>query len=235
MAIRFSTKEKSLLDRPKLHPQYLRPDWLQKLKPIVEGTKGGKSAATCPSIVSTFKHCIVMPLWCDIRLTRGHRYETSELNEIDFVPHVDGRYSVPTFTSSFPVSAHESKQVGDDFPGVYGMEILPKPICPWLLEMDEGWSIYVTPATMHNRKPLPWEPIPGFINCDNWHQISMPCRYTREPELESTIFAGTPFAYFFPFKRTESPGEIDLRLIEGDEWKEIHSEPDACPYNKHLM
>jgi hypothetical protein len=235
MTIRFSTREQYLLDRPTLQPQYMRADWFKKLKPIVEGTEDGKTAKTCPSLVNLFKHCIVMPLWCDVRLTRGHRVKVDAEPGEEFIPHPDGTFLVPSFTPEFfGQGAHDSKQVNDGFRGGFGMQLLPKPISPWLLEMDEGWSVFVMPATLHHRNPLPWEPIPGFFNCDNWHQTNMPCRFTSEPAAESTIWAGTPFAYYLPFKRADA-GPLELRLIEGKEWERVHSEPDACPMAKHRL
>jgi hypothetical protein len=232
--IRFSTRLQYLAERQDLHPKRLPPGWFADLAPgILEDPEHhvtGKSAATCPGMRSLFNLAVVVPLWCDIRLTRGQRIDE------EFHPHPDGRWIMPTYAPEFfGLEYHAVEQVGPDFPGAYGLEILPKPVSPWLLELPPGWSCLVMPALLHTRR-LPFEPIPGIFNSDNWHQTNMPCRFTREPELETSIFAGTPFAYYLPFNRHEDPGELVVDLIEDQaEWERIHSEPSACPMSKHLV
>lgn len=230
--LRFSTIYPILMEHEFLQPQYMRPEWFKQLKSGLINEGPAKTAKTCPGFVSMFRCCIVMPLWADIRLTRG--FIESESKE--FIPDPDGTFLAPTSSPEyFGLENHHWEQVGPCFPGSFGMELLPKPVCPWLLETDPGWSIFVMPATLHGRQ-LPWEPIPGIFNTDNWHQLNMPCRYTRNPEVESTIFKGTPFAYFLPFKRDEDPGAIDLRLLDDkEEWERIHGEPDSADYNDHLI
>ena len=235
--IRFYTNAPYLRDHPELHPRLLRPEWFDELKPLVhKENPDSKTAKTCPGFISLFRIAIVIPLWCDIRLTRGRRFVDDE-GENRFQPDPDGRFCVPTYEPHvFDQGYHDVDQVGPNFPGAFGMEVLPKPISPWLLEAPPGWSVLVMPATLHNRNPLPWEPIPGTFNCDVWHQTNMPCRYTREPDLESTIFAGTPFAYMIPFKRTEDPGGIEIELIEDfDRWAALYGEPGCIDYKEHLI
>ncbi len=234
MTIRFSTNVPHLLEHKKLQPQYLQPDWFKELKTFFDpGDPDTKTAKTCPGFISMFRICIMIPMWCDFRLTRGRVDPETE----EFKPHPDGTFMVPTTAPElFRKEYHGWQQVGRGFPGTYGMDILPKPVSPWLIEMDPGWSMFVMPASLHNKNPLPWEPIPGTFNCDKWHQTNMPCRYTREPELESTIFAGTPFAYLLPFKRTEDPGELELEVVtDRDRWRLLHGEPGSVDYREHLV
>jgi len=100
----------------------------------------------------------MLPLWCDVILTRC----SPDQND----------YPVPDPTSAdvfalddpegFRVDWHPAVQA-PGMPGVFGMTALPKMVSPWLIETDEGWSVYVTPAT-HHSGTLPFEPIAGIID-----------------------------------------------------------------------
>ncbi len=235
--IKFSCFHDYLADKPQLHPKYMQPAWFEQLKAGMLGEDKGKTARTCPGFVSLFRCAIVLPLWADMRLTRGVLQEVEGQAEPQFIPHPDGTWLHPSYVPDFfGLEYHHFEQVSPHFPGSYGMQILPKPVSPWCLEMDPGWSALVMPATLHNSRPLPWEPVPGTFNCDVWHQTHIPCRFTREPELESTIFAGTPFAYLLPFKRTEDPGELTVNLVtDRDEWRALYSCPDNHALEEHLV
>jgi hypothetical protein len=216
-----------LLRQKELQPQYLAPEWFRQLKPVK--TKELITARTCPGFVSMFRACIVMPLWCDIRLTRIRRGPGDQP-----IPDPNGEWILPTLTpDGFEIDFHGSAQVSG-MPGTFGMVKLPKLLCPWYLEMDPGWSIMVMPATLHSSR-LPWEPIPGVINVDHWHQLHMPCRFTREPEAETAILAGTPLAYLLPFKRSEDPGELTLNFVEGDALNKVHGDRESMDYQAHLV
>jgi hypothetical protein len=171
---------------------------------------------------------------------------------------------MPTYAPEFfGLEYHAVEQVGPDFPGAYGLEILPKPVSPWLLELPPGWSCLVMPALLHTRRSGQLRPgnpaeaglalapgaaarlvVPGHagviahapaaVRADTRHFQFR--QLAPDPELETSIFAGTPFAYYLPFNRHEDPGELVVDLIEDQaEWERLHSEPSACPMSKHLV
>ena len=221
--ISFSTNCKHLLEAPTLQPQFMRPDWLQTLQ---TQTEHGKTAKTCPGFAGLFKMAMVVPMWCDISLTRViERTENTE----ELGPMVADRSGVhiveETNPPGFHVGYHDTGQT-TSMHGNYGIRMLPKPLCPWYVTTPPGWSILVLPASLHG-SPLPYEPIPGVINTDEWHQMHMPCRWTREPGVVECITAGTPFAYWLPFERKEKP-VLEFAFVEGDELIQLHGEASGA-------
>ena len=166
----------------------------------------------CPGLNDLFETAIMLPLWCDIILTRCAMDQNNNPVPDPDSPQVFS-YEAPEDSK---VDWHTAEQA-PGMPGVFGMNAMPKIVSPWWIETDKGWSIYVTPATHHCRM-LPFEPLPGIIDTDFYHNTHLPCRWTRQPGSEETVFAGTPFAYIFPFKRGENP-EIETRLVKDE--KEI--------------
>ncbi|MEX2451493.1 MAG: hypothetical protein WD407_11610 [Rhodospirillales bacterium] len=219
MAIRFSTDCEALLKFPQLQPRRVTPEWFSRIpakvdgEGIIEDASEFKTVRVCPGFTDLYDTAIMLPLWCTVSLTRC----SADRND-NPVPDPD---SLDVFSMCAPdifqVEWHPAGQaVG--MPGTFGMKALPKMVSPWWVETDEGWSIYITPATHHSRT-LPFEPIAGIIHTDRYHKSHLPCRWTREPGSEETVFAGTPFAYIFPFKRAEAP-KIEIRLLKDEKEKE---------------
>ena len=217
MTIRFSTNSEHLLKFPELQPRRVAPDWFSRIpskvgeessNEIAEDA-GFKTVRVCPGFTDLYETAIMLPLWCDVSLIRCSPDQNNKP-----VPDPDSPHMISVDSpEGFRVDWHSAGQA-PGMPGVFGMKALPKMVSPWWIETDEGWSIYVTPATHHSRT-LPFEPISGIIDTDIYSASHLPCRWTREPGSEETVFAGTPFAYLFPFKREEAP-EIEIRLVEDE-------------------
>lgn len=234
MTIRFITTDEQLLKVPEFQPRRVVPDWFERVPTRVgeDGNNdypevaGFKTVRVCPGITDLYETAIMLPLWCDVTLTRcspdQNDYPVADPNSSDVFALDD--------PEGFKVDWHPAAQA-PGMPGVYGMTALPKMVSPWLIETDEGWSVYVTPAA-HHSGTLPFEPIAGIIDTDIYHSSHLPCRWTREPGAEESIAAGTPFAYIFPFKREAIP-DIETRLVVSEqELKKLDVQFDSGEYRK---
>lgn len=217
MSIRFLTKFEQLLTFSELQPRRVPPEWFSSISTKINQSnidkvekeiEGFRTVRVCPGFTDLYENVIMLPMWSDIRLTRC---SIDKNNNPIPDPDANSLYSCEEPSEETTVDWHPASQA-PGMPGTFGMNALPKIISPWWIETDKGWSIFITPATHHCRT-LPFEPISGIIDTDIYHDGHLPCRWTRVPGSEETIFAGTPFAYIFPFKREEKP-EIEIRLVK---------------------
>lgn len=234
MAIRFSTNFEQLLSNPELRPRRVAPEWFTRVATTIAAGAGGehaeiegfKTVRVCPGFTDLYETAIMLPLWFDVTLIRCA--EGPDGNPVPD-PKSPDMLSLES-TEGFQVDWHVAAQA-TGMPGVFGMSALPKMVSSWWIETDEGWSVYVTPAT-HHSGTLPFEPIAGIIDTDMYHSSHLPCRWTREPGAEVTISAGTPFAYIFPFKREVIP-EIEIEHVTDEsEIRRLDVQYESGEYRK---
>ena len=133
MAIRFITNSEHLLKVPELQPRRVAPEWFERIPTRVgddgnnENTEvaGFKTVRVCPGFTDLYETAIMLPLWCDVTLTRC----SPDQNDYP-VPDPDSS-DVFSFDDpeGFRVDWHPAAQALG-MPGVFGMTALPKMVSP---------------------------------------------------------------------------------------------------------
>ena len=141
MTIRFITNSEHLLGVPELQPRRMTPEWFERVMTRVgdDGNNdnpevaGFKTVRVCPGFTDLYETAIMLPLWCDVILTRcspdQNDYPVSGPNSADVFALDD--------PEGFKVDWHPAAQA-PGMPEVFGMMALPKMVSPWLIETDEG-------------------------------------------------------------------------------------------------
>jgi len=78
MTVWFITSSEELLEVPELQPRRMTPEWFERVMTRV-GEEGNndypeitefKTVRVCPGFTDLYKTAIMLPLWCDVTLTR---------------------------------------------------------------------------------------------------------------------------------------------------------------------
>lgn len=167
------------------------PDWLRAMPTKASSQIHGREIRTvkqCPPFVDAMAYGVMIPLPCDVTVERGAFSWAWDIPE----PATPGHPRAPL---SFHVAAQ--------FPGApfaRGEQAALKFNSFWTIELDQGWSLFVTHPV--NRDDLPFRLITGLVDADRFHDggINFPAVWTQ-PEFSGVLPKGTPVAQCFAVPR----------------------------------
>jgi hypothetical protein len=203
--VTFFTDNDELMSRPDLHPQPASkffPEWFKKVKSgnvSLASNINEKNIKNCPVFAEYLTQGYVIPMWCDTLImlnTKAGEFQwktPSSEYKWDYHSH-------DQFLNHIPISEEKRKT-----------SFVGKTICPWMVKLEKGYSLY----QMHQYYNFneDWEVLPGSIKSDNWPVINQQV-FIKTPDKEIFIPAGTPFAWYIPYKREKYNLEVK---ISGDE------------------
>ncbi|HEX4766745.1 MAG TPA: hypothetical protein VH414_10780 [Lichenihabitans sp.] len=178
------------------------PEWLRSM-PSRTGSElhGGpvRTVKQCPPFVDAMAHGFIIPLPCEVRVSRGRLSWDWDL------PNP----SVPTHPRS-PLSFHAPAQV-EGSPFYRADCAVVKFNCFWTVELDPGWSLFATHPV--NREDLPFRLLTGLVDADRFSAVGIlfPAHW-KDPGFEGLLPRGTPVAQCFPVPR--EPLHLDIGMLD---------------------
>jgi hypothetical protein len=167
------------------------PDWLRAMGRTGFSEAHGQDLRTvkqCPPFVDAMSHGFVVPLPCDVTVSRGR---------------LSWHWDLPPLASRrhprAPLSFHVPAQL-EGSPFNAPDRLIVKFNSFWTVALEPGWSLFA----MHpaNREDLPFRLLTGLVDADRFTDVGIlfPAQWT-DPAFEGVLPKGTPIAQCFPVPR----------------------------------
>lgn len=179
-----------ILPRP-VPAREVLPAWLRSMARTAFSEAHGQDLRTvkqCPPFVDAMSHGFVIPLPCDVTVSRGRLSW-----HWDLPPLASGRHP------RAPLSFHVPAQLeGSPFHDPDRMIVKFNSF--WTVQLESGWSLFA----MHpaNREDLPFRLLTGMVDADRFTDVGIlfPALWT-DPGFDGVLPRGTPVAQCFPVAR----------------------------------
>jgi len=167
------------------------PEWLRTMPRTAFSATHGEEVRTvkqCPPFVDAMAFGFVIPLPCDVHVSRG--LLTWDWQQADLAVAAHPRS---------PISFHVPEQAMGT-PLFEAGTVIVKFNSFWTIELEPGYSLFATHPI--NRADLPFRLLTGLVDCDRFVDVGVlfPAVWTR-PDFEGTLARGTPVAQCFPVLR----------------------------------
>ena len=175
------------------------PDWLRKMPAKARSEIHGREIRTvkqCPPFVDAMAYGVLIPLPCDVTVTRGSFSWAWDIPQ----PSTPGHPRAPL---SFHVPAQFSAA-----PFAREGQAAIKFNSFWTIELEPGWSLFATHPV--NRDDLPFRLVTGLVDADRFHDggINFPAIWAQ-PDFCGVLPKGMPVAQVFAVPRVAPELEFE--------------------------
>lgn len=181
------------------------PSWIREMAMATDTGAFGqdRTVKQCPPFIDAMTNGFVIPLPCDIRVSKG-RFSWDW-------PHDDS-----------PLAFHFSSQVAGTPLGAENRSVM-KFISFWAIETEPGVSIQFSHPP--NRPDLPFQTLAGLVDTDGFSRLPVhfPALWT-DPDFDGILEKGTPVVHGLPVRRDTL--ELDIGAFSRDD-------ADVARYLKH--
>ena len=213
MKITFRCPEELLGHLPKPIPAKRgMPDWYKKMPMNAFSPELGldlKTLKQCTPFLDAMSYGFLIPLPVDVEV---YNMEFSWDWDVPSPANAPGYTDIGLYSQA-PVGFHYPAQA-EGTPYFKEGEGFAKFNCFWTIQLEEGYSLYVTHPS--NRYELPFRTINGLVDADTYNEVflNFPALWV-EPDFKGVLKKGTPVAQCIAIQRQAH--ELDIQAMNSED------------------